>query len=220
MKARTLLLALVLFALPLASVAQEAPTPPVKVSVTAKGDDVRTVLGTIFAQAKKQYVLPVNFRFALYLSLEDQEFEKALDLVCKHVGLEAKLEEGIYHVRVLPKPAPSAEPVKPVADIEEPVAVTHEIDKKSRLPQAVLGRRLTTRLPKADLRVVFDEISRQTEVPLEVADDVPGYKIDAFLIKTSLKYALDSITKATKLRYRFTDEGSIRIEMPPKTVNE
>lgn len=223
-------LAIVLAAAPVMGLAQEPTKESVRVSVKAKGDDVRSVLGSIFEQAKKDYVLPVNFRFALFLSLEDQPFEKALDIVCKQTGLVATLEEGIYQVRVAPKPKPTpAPPIEKVEPAPEAhaktekkpeVAPKHEVEppvtelKTTPLPKSVLAKRLTTRMGKAELRLVFQEISAQTKVPIEVAEDVPSYRVDAFLIKTSLKYALDNLTKATRLTYRFTDHGTIEVYKP------
>lgn len=224
---RKLAFALTLALIPFAGFAQEnnAKSETPKVTVKAKGDDVRTVLATIFEQAKKQYVLPVNFRFALFLSLEDADFEKALSIVCKQTGLEAIEEDGVYHVRVAPKKpvekAPEkAEPIKIEAKEEDEKEATkatpappkaEPAPKKGILSPHVLSRKLTTRLNKADIRDVFGAMSEQTKVPIEVAADVPNYKLDAFLIKTSLKYALDRITSATGLEYRFTDRGSIAI---------
>jgi hypothetical protein len=220
---RKLAFALTLALIPFAGFAQENAKPETpKVTVKAKGDDVRTVLATIFEQAKKQYVLPVNFRFALFLSLEDAEFEKALSIVCKQTGLEAVEEDGVYHVRVAAKkpaekPVEKTEPIKIEAKEEDepkPVPAPPKAEpapKKGILSPHVLARKLTTRLNKADIRDVFAAMSEQTKVPIEVAADVPTYKLDAFLIKTSLKYALDRITSATGLEYRFTDRGTIAI---------
>lgn len=226
---RKLALALTLALVPFAGFAQETgkadkvETP--KITVKSKGDDVRTVLATVFEQAKKQYVLPVNFRFALFLSLENADFEKTLSIVCKQTGLEYVIEEDVYHVRVASKKPAE----KPVEKTTEPIKVEAKEEdekehdakavptppkpepKKGILSPHVLARKLTTRLNKADIRDVFAAMSDQTKVPIEVAADVPTYKLDAFLIKTSLKYALDRITSATGLEYRFTDRGTIAI---------
>jgi hypothetical protein len=222
---RKLALALTLALVPFAGFAQgtgkadKVETP--KITVKSKGDDVRTVLATIFEQGKKQYVLPVNFRFALFLSLEDADFEKALSIVCKQTGLEYVIEEDVYHVRVASKkPAEkTTEPIKVEAKEEDEKEHDAKVvptppkpePKKGILSPHVLARKLTTRLNKADIRDVFAAMSDQTKVPIEVAADVPAYKLDAFLIKTSLKYALDRITSATGLEYRFTDRGTIAI---------
>ena len=46
---------------------------------------------------------------------------------------------------------------------------------------------------------------------LRVDNDVPMYKIDAFLIDTSLQYALDVLARATKLKYTLNDSKQIVI---------
>ena len=43
----------------------------------------------------------------------------------------------------------------------------------------------------------------QAGIAIEVDPTVPGYKLDAYLINTSLKYALDQVTEAAGLKYRF-----------------
>jgi len=54
---------------------------PPTVSISAKGEDVRSVLHDLFTQSKKSFVLQPSVRFVLYLSLKDIEFEEALQLV-------------------------------------------------------------------------------------------------------------------------------------------
>lgn len=213
---KKLALATVLLALPFAVFAQEGQPEPKaetpKVSVKAKGDDVRTVLATIFEQAHKQYVLPANFRFAMFLNLENQEYPKALAIVCQQTGLVAQEVDGIVHVKVAPKPvvappAPAPIPAAPV--IAKPVPTP--TPKPAPLTPAVYAKKITTRLNKADIRDVFASLAEQTGVPIEVDAAVPDYRIDAFLIKTSLRYALDRITTAGKLKYAITDHGTIAI---------
>ncbi|MDI9635083.1 hypothetical protein QPK87_31300 [Kamptonema cortianum] len=83
--------------------------------------------------------------------------------------------------------------------------------KTGRLPQEVLNRKLTTRLSMAEIKQVFNEFGKQTGVLIEIDPAVPAYKIDAFLLGTSLKYALDVICDATKLEWSFTDKMTIKI---------
>jgi hypothetical protein len=61
---------------------------------------------------------------------------------------------------------------------------------------------------------VFAELSKQTGVKIEVDPSVPAYKLDAFLIRTSLRYALDQVGAAAKLLYKFTDTNTILIYRP------
>lgn len=70
-------------------------------------------------------------------------------------------------------------------------------------PEA-LKRIVTTKLSKVDIRALFTELGRQTDVKIQVGQDVPAYKLDAFLKSTSLKFALDSICNAASLNYTLT----------------
>lgn len=184
---------IMLFGLALAALAQDAlPT----VNVKAKGEDVRSVLHDLFGQAKKNYVLEPGIRYALYLSLEGVEFEEALQLVCKNASLKYELQNGIYFVDRSSKtaaPAKSPRPAKP----------------KGKLPESVLNKLVTTRFDKIDIRALFENLSKQTGVPIEIDKAVPAYKLDAYLLKTSLKFALTTICDAARLKYTFTDNQTI-----------
>jgi type II secretory pathway component GspD/PulD (secretin) len=196
----TMLAALTIIATPLAVVAQETGSQQAlpTVSVDAKGDDVRSVLHDLFGQAKKNYVLDPGVRFALYLSLNDIEFEEALHLICKNASLAYEIQNGIYFVKRAPAPQPKPEP-----KLEE--------KPKGKLPEAVLAKPVTTKLEKTDLRALFTELGKQTEITFEVDSAVPAYKLDAFLTKLSLKSALTQICEATKLEYVLTDRLTILI---------
>lgn len=205
---RTLLL-LAILGVAFAAHAQENPptrTGPAEVSVAAKGDDVRGVLSAVFEQAGKDFVLEPNIRFVLYLSLTKVEFEEALQIICKTAELKWEVQNGVYFITkkkvVVPpvvQPTHSAPP-KPI----EPLG---------KLSTDVLKKTLTTRLSKTDFREVVAEIGRQTGLTIEVGSDVPRYKVDAYLINTSLKYALDVLTKAVGSKYTFTDRRTIMIGM-------
>jgi hypothetical protein len=90
-----------------------AQAQPPTVSVSAKGDDVRLVLSNLFEQSKKSFILEPNIRFALFLSLNEVDFDEALELVCKTANLKYEVQNGIYFVTRAPaKSAPKPE-VKP-----------------------------------------------------------------------------------------------------------
>lgn len=172
------------------------------VSVSAKADDVRNVLHDLFSQAKKNYVLEPGVRFALYLNLANVEFEEALQLILLNAGLQADVQNGIYFIakkktesHATPKTVEKPKPAGP-------------------LPETVLQKKVNTRLAKADMRVVFAEISKQSGIPFEYGAGIPALKLDAFLLNTSVKFALDQITQATGLKYRFTNRASIEIYNP------
>jgi type II secretory pathway component GspD/PulD (secretin) len=179
---------------------QKKDTPPPSVSISANGDDVRTVLHSLFTQVHKNYVLEPNIRFVLYLSLSDMDFDEALELVCKTASLKYEIQNGIYFVGK----------AKPASGSTAP---------SGKLPQTVLNKIVKTHLVKVDMRALFTELGKQTGVRFEVSERVPAYKLDAFLNGTSLKYALDNITEAAGLQYRFTDRQSIEIIQPEKEAS-
>lgn len=189
------------------SFAQDVQVTPESglVTISSKGTDVRTVLFDLFSQAKKNFVLEPNARFVLYLALAGVPFDEALEIVCHSANLKYEIVNDIYYISKEDpasnaKPAPVAAPVKSLG----------------KLSDADLQKSVTTRLSKADIRDVFAEFSTQTGVTIEVDKKVPGYKVDAFLVKTSLKYALDVVTKAAGLTYTRTDNKSLKIEVKPK----
>lgn len=184
---------------------------PVLISVSSKGSDVRNVLTDMFKQAGKSVMLEPNIRFMLYLSLEKVEFEEALRLICKTAALTIDVQNGIYFINKSKAPAAplTKEPVPAVKgsfEAKPPI--------KGKLPEAVLNKKLTTRFTKIDIRLLMANLTQQTGVQFEIEADVPAFKLDAFLISTSLKYALDTICGATKLKYTFTDNMTIAISKP------
>jgi type II secretory pathway component GspD/PulD (secretin) len=189
------------------------------VSVASRGNDVRYVIHDLFAQCKKNYVLDPSIRFTLYLQLNDVEFEEALMIVCKTADLQYDVQNGIFYISKKPKPL-----AKPDLKINEakPTGSQHKsgpdpkveakpAQPRGTLPATVLAKRVNTRFDKIDLRELMAALGKQAGVTIEVDPKVPAFKLDAYLINTSLKYALDQITEAAGLRYRFTDRLSISI---------
>lgn len=216
MKTVTILLTFVVLAAFAQSIGQSpvATSDKGSVSIQAKGDDVRSVLHDLFTQAKKSYVLEPGVRFVLYLSLQDVEFHEALQIVLRNAGLGVEVQNGIYYIGK-PKATPAPEPKA----VKSQTATFQQGDgsPKGKLPETVLNKRVTTRLSKVDIRELFANLSQQASVALEVDPSVPAYKLDAFLLNTSLKYALDQITKAAGLTYAFTDRKSILVSIAPGT---
>ena len=235
-------LALTLLALPLSVFAAQdkgkaADTAPAKdtipVSVTAKGSEVRTVLMSIFDQEKKQYVIEPNIHFAVFLSLENADFHRALDIVCTLAGLQAELRDGIYFVHTgrdavvrpvssattTPPPAtpPVSTPAKTTAPaptsipVKTTVVAPKPVLTPGPVPSAALLKHVTTRYTKTDIRALFAEFSKQTGVKIVVDANVPAYKLDAFLINTSLRYALIKVTKAAGLAWKLPQNHTIEI---------
>lgn len=218
---KKILIAIAFSVAAMSALAQE--TKPTLVSVNAKGDDVRSVIHDMFKQAGKNFVLNPGVRFVLYLSLDNVKFESALDLICKNANLKFEQKDGIYMITQIPpkvEPKPIVEE-KPIVKTEPPkqVATPATIKPKGTLPTTVLNKIVTTRLQKKEIREVIAMLAQQTGVTIQIAPDVPAYKLDAFLLKTSLKFALDEITTATGLKYEFTNELSIAIKKDPTKGN-
>lgn len=195
-----------------------------KVTVSSRGDDVRAVIHDLFTQSGKNYILDPNVRFTLYLSLKDVDFDEALRLILKTAGLASETENGIHYVtkapRIVAPPKTSSDSsaghgaVKPSQDTHAKPEASNNgkpAVQKGRLSDTVLKKRVTTRFNKVDFRELMADLSRQTGVMIEVAEAVPAYKLDAYLLGTSLKYALDQITTAASLKWRFTDNYTIEI---------
>jgi len=206
MKMHPFLLALSLSAATAFAVAQDVTTSQDGlVSISAKGSDVRVVLHDLFTQAKKSFVLETEDKRSLYLSLSGVDFEEALEIICKTANLSYEVQNGIFFLnRAKPKSAPTKEH-KPIIEKPKPEA--------PKFSDADLNRRVNTKLPKTDLRAVMQEFAKQTGVPITVEASVPGYKLDAFLVNTSLKYAMDLISRAARLQYK-VEPGGIRIWKP------
>jgi type II secretory pathway component GspD/PulD (secretin) len=231
MKSATL--AFVLLALPLTVLAGQAkdkkletdatPKDSIPITVASKGQEVRTVLMSIFDQEKKQYVIEPNIHFAVFLSLEKADFHRALDIVCTLSGLQADLKDGIYFVHpgrnAVVKPilspavsTPDLIPSRaPVVQIPTATIVSKPVAPLGPVPAAALLKHVTTRLTKATIRTLFSDLSRQTGVKIVVDDKVPAYKLDAFLINTSLRYALNKITRAAGLTWKLPPNRTILI---------
>lgn len=176
------------------------------ITIASKGRDVRNVLHDIFLLAGKDFVIRRLPRTELFLALSGVEFEEALTIVCDVAGLEFEVQNGIYYVQEV---SSAERPVGTPTEAKPPVSPPKPAGK---LDPAVLDKRITTRFTKTDFRKIVAEIAKQTELKIEVAEDVPNYLMNAFLIDTSLKYGLDLLTGAANLQYVFTENKTIRIQ--------
>lgn len=176
---------------------KSAAKTPIIVSVTARATDVRAIIADLFGQAKLNYVLQPGAQAALFLSLDKVEFEEALNIICAQSKLTFEVQNGIYFI----------------SKAKPPVVVAPAIPK-GMLDKSVLTHKLTTKLMKTEIRAVFAEFGKQTDVTIDVDKSVPAFKLDAILHNASLKYALEKVTDATGLKYRFTDNLSILIYKP------
>jgi type II secretory pathway component GspD/PulD (secretin) len=253
---KSLLLLSALIALPFSAFADQAKDKKetevlttskdsVPITVSAKGTDVCAVLASIFEQEKKQYVFEGSFHTTVYLSLENADFHRALDIVCSLSGLQTDLKDGIYFVHVArnaivktvtptvfpttvslsttptltPAKIPTTVVTKPIVtklvvakpEVTKSVAVLIPVETLGPVPSVELQRHVTTRTSKSDIRALFAEMSKQTGVKIVVDAKVPAYKLDAFLINTSLRYALNKVTHAAGLAWKLPQNRTVVI---------
>ena len=175
----------------LALVLLQAPTEPPRVSVDSRGEDVREVLATLFAQVHRPYALDASISGKLYVTLDRMPFPKALGIVLTQANLVARDKDGVTLITVAPKP---------VAPPKTPVVVPVAKPLPSLAPET-FSRKVTTRLNRALIADVFAALGAQAKVAIEVDPAVPAYRVDAFFAKTSLRYALDRVCKAAGLTY-------------------
>lgn len=217
------LLAIAICMLPIAGFASDDTVKTAadgSVTINSGGRDARLIVHSLFTQAKKSYVLqPLPFR-QLHLNLESVPFEEALQIVCKLGQFQVEVKNGIYFISKDPNAVKSDTLFSKVPDRIEKPTTAAAAQPSTKLPHSVLGKKITTRMQKTDIREVFADFANQTGINIEVAANVPQYKIDAFLIDTSLMYSLNVINKAAGLKFRFTDRLSIEIYKPepPKTA--
>jgi hypothetical protein len=186
------------------AIEQDVLTTEGKVTIASKGADVRGVLFDLFTQSKTNFVLEPNVYFILYLSLAGTEFAETLDIVCNLAGLEYQIDNGIYFVGK--KKTGGATLVKPENKPTPTVPA-----KKGKLTESEMNKRLTTRFTKTSIADVFKSMTEQTGVAILLDADVPIYRMDAYLIDTSLQYAMDVISRSAGLTYTLTDDKQIRV---------
>lgn len=190
------------------------------VTISSKGQDVRSVLFDLFEKGKKNFVFLPNMHWPLYLALSGVEFDEALEIVLNTTQLDYTLQNGIYFIDRKKKSV--VKPAVPVSDggeitIETPDDPSVTEVKGFLTDKDLRSKILTTRMPMAPIRDVFAEYSKQTGVPIVVDKAVPEYKIDSFLIRTSLKFALDTVCRSAGLKYKYNDQMGVDILVDDKS---
>ncbi len=179
---------------------------PIKITVLSDGLDVRTVLCNVFSQAKKSFIAEPGLSLTLYLNLHEVPFGTAVDLICQNAGITYEIDNGVYHF------FRKTQSVRRNASTPPP-QISQGLEAKP-LDPSVLERIFTSKLSNVDLRTAIKEISRKTDVPIQVAPHVKNLKVNATFLETTLRYALNSLCQAGKLMYTFTPEGTILISDP------
>lgn len=109
-----------------------------QINIKAKGEDVRSVIASIFEQAKEQYVLEASVRQTLYMSLDNITFDKATSLISEVADLTFEKKDGIWHITtrkkaMKPKMIPQAE--EPKISTPKPTISSSKPEVKSEMPK-------------------------------------------------------------------------------------
>lgn len=180
-----------------------------KISFSARGTDVRYVLFDIFSQVKKNFLVQETGIVNLFVSVQEIGFDQAIDVVCKAGNIEYKVVDGVY---VFSKAKKTANPtnVQSQTTVQNQSAVVEKPIAK-KLDEAILNKHLTIRLQQTEIRKVFGDIGKQIGITIEIAPAVKNFKVNAFLIDTSLRFALNSLTQSAGLVYSLTDHGTVLV---------
>jgi hypothetical protein len=190
------------------------------IKIKSKGDDIRTVIDTIFEQSGKQYVLETNFHQSLYMSLDGVTFDKAVGIISKVADLDFEEKQGIWYVRkkapamrttvVKPTTKPIEAEAKPAAKITTKTPVkptTKETAKISTLPKtedtAAQGFSKAT-----DLKPITVDLTNRLTVQLkkmEIRDVFSEFgrqaKVEIEIDETVPNYKLDAFFYNTSLKF-------------------
>lgn len=180
------------------------------ITTTAKGIDARVVLYDIFKQSQKNFVTEVGMNYPLYLNLCNVPFDEAIALICKMIGVSHRVENNVY-IFFKPKAGTPATPAT------YPILTMPGTPAPKPLDPKTLDKKLTIRMELQELKTVVAEIGKQTGTTIELGPEVRKLKLNAYLINTSLRFALNSITQSAGLIYTLTDKGTILISDPEAT---
>ena len=176
------------------------------VRIKAKGDDLRKVISEMFEQTGQQYVIETSARQSLYMSLDGVTLEYAMEAISEVADVKFEKVQGVWRVR-------TKKPLAPVIVTSSGTAAQKFVESPAPLKKVdYLLKKVNTKLERTSIRTVFAKFADQSGVKIEVAKDIPEYKIDAFMYNTSLKFALDRICKAASLKYDLSTDGkTVRI---------
>ncbi len=172
-----------------------------RITIDAKGSDIRDVVHSVFQQAKMDYVMEQYSRGLVYLSVHDVPLERALQALSDAANIQFVLKSGIYMVGPRPKESvvtPALAPVKPVVDY--------------------LSKTITINVTKEPIAEVVKSLATQTGANLELDPNCPSYQVSMCLQSKSLKIALNALSNAAPLIYSSMPDGTIKVRMKTTSI--
>ncbi|MEP0766431.1 MAG: hypothetical protein HRF45_07830 [Fimbriimonadia bacterium] len=165
-----------------------------KYSIESSGRDVRDAIHSLFTQARKNYILDSSVRHQLYMSVYDVEFDAAFNLLLQQAKLHYEIRDGVYYIG--PQPVVVAPSGRLGSDFDW---------------QAILSRIVTLKDQKIALTNAFSSLGKLAGMQIRVEPTVPNYLVNVSFSNVTLRYALDTLTKAAQLSWEPMLDGSIRI---------
>ncbi len=104
--------------------------------------------------------------------------------------------------------------------VEEIKKTEKKIQDKGKITNAQLRKAVTLKMNKVQLTEVFAAISKQAKVAIEVSPEVKNVRMDAHILRKRLVDALQLICGRLNLKYHLTDNKSILIYSPSKSVKK
>ena len=121
---------LAIAAFALTAFAQQSQT----VKIKSRGEDIRTVIDTIFEQTGKQYVLETNFHQSLYMNLDGISFQKAIEIISNVTEMEFEEQQGIWYIHKKPIKSTKTNTASHTF-VAEPASPTKKPDPKKEEPK-------------------------------------------------------------------------------------
>lgn len=174
--------------------AAASANPVQKYSIESSGRDVRDAIHSLFTQARKNYILDSSVRHQLYMSVYDVEFDTAFSLLLEQAKLHYEIRDGVYYIG--PQPVVVAPSGRPGSNFDW---------------AAILGRTVTLKDQKITLANAFSSLAKLAGLQIRMDPAVPNYLVNVSFSNVTLRYALDTLTKAAQLSWEPMLDGSIRV---------
>ncbi len=137
------------------------------VKIKSKGEDIRTVIDSIFEQTGKQYVLETNFHQSLYMNIDGISFQKAIDIISNITDMEFEEKLGIWYIHKKPISSPHVfAPVVSHVVTVVPVKKAAILKKGKATPKATLVPKAVTKTQISKTNAPAKSINTQKPKPL------------------------------------------------------
>ena len=189
------------------------------VKIKSRGEDVRTVIDTIFEQTGKQYVLETNFHQSLYMNLDGISFQKAIEIISNVTDMEFEEKQGIWYIHKKPIAAshtfvPETKVVTPTVNKLDPKT---NVTSKTTTPTPTKAPAKSTIIMKVTKKVPASKDDSATQAFAMIAKSIEGKKP-----AISLTGRLTVSIKKMEIREVFAEfarQGQVDIEFDDSVPN-